>query len=600
MYKQLENLETFSTLDIRFASLMRELGDDSPETTLAAALVCKQSREGNVCLDIGSVAGSELVDEQGEVELLCPDKDTWWNVLSASPLVGSPGEYAPLVFEKQAGRLYLHRYFEHENDVAGILYAMATSSPQNIPGALLQKDLDTLFGSDMSPNWQKVAAATAAVRRLSVISGGPGTGKTTTVAKILALLVKQHPEWTIRLAAPTGKAAARLQESVNLALHQLNWPDEYIQKIPRDVHTIHRLLGAVLNTNKYRYNSKNKLPADLVVVDEASMVDLPLMAALLRALRPSAHLILLGDKDQLASVEAGAVLGDICGRTEPNSFTREQKDFFRECLHTEISGTDATSPFADCVVQLEHVYRFPEESGINKAAKAVKAGKGKELLSYLQEEKYREVNWLQLSSPGQLAELVNAYSLPQARRLLDSDNAEEALAKFKGFRLLSPLRRGPFGVQGLNSLTENLLREQGTISTPGPWYKGRPIMVTCNDYRLGLANGDTGVVWPGENGLEAVFGSQETGSFRLPLLRLPSLETVFALTVHKSQGTEFNDLLLVLPPKDSPVLTRELIYTAITRARQSITIAGTPEVLKQAVQRPTSRTSGLEEKLWEK
>jgi len=598
---QIAGLETFSTLDIHFAGLMQELGEDSYEVSLAAALASKHSREGDVCLDLSQLAGTSLTDSKGEVELTCPDMRNWSTELSRSHLVGSPGEFTPLVFDEQGVRLYLHRFFEYERDLANILLAMADTQVEDISTASLKEDLDHLFPEQnhSSPDWQKVAAAIASLRKLAVISGGPGTGKTTTVAKILALLLKQHPNWNLRLAAPTGKAAAKLQEAVNSVLQHLNWPREYLDKIPKNVQTIHRLLGAMPNSNKFRFNRDNKLPVNLLVVDEASMVDMPLMGELLRALPESAHLILLGDKDQLASVEAGAVLGDICGKTAVNFFTPKLQDLFPELTGPEIIDTNPAPRITDCVVQLEHVYRFSTDSGINQAARAVKSGKGGDLLEYLQDDNYPEIHWLQISNSSQLRQIVQDYSLPHAKNILDSGSAENALQELSEFSVLTPLRHGTFGVQGLNTLTEDLLRHHAIISNSGPWYKGRPIMVTRNDHRLGLANGDVGVVWPGEHGLEAVFGFLEEDSRRFPLLRLPSLETVFALTVHKSQGTEFQDVLLVLPPQDNPVLTRELVYTAITRARESITIAGTPKVLKQAVDRPTSRTSGLKERLWE-
>jgi exodeoxyribonuclease V alpha subunit len=449
-----------------------------------------------------------------------------------------------------------------------------------------------------------VAAFAAARRRFCVITGGPGTGKTTTVAKILALLVEQSGSRELRaaLVSPTGKGAARLQEAMKKAKGSLACEERVKSLIPDEASTIHRLLGPAKDSPYFRFNALNHLPVDAVVVDEASMVDLALMSKLVQAIPSQARLILLGDKDQLSSVEAGAVLGDICdtGRSRPFS-----KGFCAEMQETagyEMRGAKVAPEMSDSIVQLIRSYRFGDESGIASASRSVNEGNADAALKIFQDATGGDLHWNLLPSPKSLLHALKDRVLEEFHFLFQVSDPQEALDHLDRFRIICALRQGPFGVNTVNLLVEHLLRGQKLIRGEGRWYRGRPVMITRNDYNQHLYNGDIGIALPdpGSDGELRVFFRAPDGALRLlHPVRLPEHETVYAITVHKSQGSEFDRLLLILPDKDSPVLTRELVYTGITRAREGVEVWGRENVFRAAVGRRTTRVSGLRDALWE-
>jgi exodeoxyribonuclease V alpha subunit len=479
----------------------------------------------------------------------------------------------------QKGRLYFLRYFRYQETLAGQILTMASAGLDEIDEPALQDSLERLFplnGED--DDRQRNAATTAMLRRFSVISGGPGTGKTSTVVRILCLLLEQpggmHKR--IAMAAPTGKAAARLSSSIVSIRASLACADEVKLAIPESVTTIHRLLGTLPGSSRFRHSARNPLPYDTVIVDEASMVDLPLMTALTTALLPSARLILLGDKDQLASVAAGAVLGDICR-----------------------AGETTGSMLDGCVTVLEKNFRFSEGSGISGLSKAVNAGDEKAALLLFRDPgkagidldptPTREAMRIRLAVP-----VLDGY-----RSFLEAENPAEALRRFERFRILCALREGPWGASGTNQVSESLLGAVGLIHPDGIFYRGRPLLVTENDYTHRLFNGDNGIIFndPDSGALRAFFAAPDGSVRSLPPEFLPQHETAFAMTVHKSQGSEFDHVLLILPPEDKALLTRELIYTGITRAKESITVWSDETVFASAIRRRTDRRSGLREEL---
>jgi exodeoxyribonuclease V alpha subunit len=660
-----------SPLDYHFGGLIARLsGNDDPELFLAAALVSKHTGQGHVCFDLSSVAGRPVFEEErAEVPLTLtfPRLHPWRDKIEQSPAVGKPGEFRPLILDGKH-RLYLYRYWEYENRLADCIKERSRAAVDSIDRPLLMDGLARHF-PETDPggrtDWQKVAALTSVVRKLCIISGGPGTGKTTTVAKILALLLEQAKGgrlW-IALAAPTGKAATRLEEAIAEAVSRLDCPDAVKEAIPRDASTLHRLLGAVSSSPYFRRNAENPLTQDVVVVDEASMVDLALMAKLASALPDHARLILLGDKDQLASVEAGAVLGDMCntGSLHPYSGSAEELLLGAEAHSRggEESGGNGQPAIATCIVELRKSYRFGEESGIGALSRAIKKGDGAGALELLRNGRFQDIEWKELPHPEALVRALRSPVLEGFRQFFDSSGTSEMWDGFGRFRILCALRRGPFGAAALNTLVEQVLREQRIIQ-PGQWYHRRPIMVTRNDYNLRLFNGDIGFVldhWEDvENGtggarthgarddatdaagddgvrddegdtgtkdgveddardgadgrrrvesgagcevrMRAVFPVSNGPPRAFPPSRLPEHETVYATTVHKSQGSEFDEVLLILSDRESPALTRELLYTGITRARKRLVVWGREDVFRAAASKRIQRSSGLRDAIW--
>jgi exodeoxyribonuclease V alpha subunit len=478
--------------------------------------------------------------------------------LGLSPLVSNGGA-TPLVLH--GGRLYLHRYYRYETRLAEQIRAMAARHlPVGPEGGLA----DILFAAgEPTTDWQREAARLALRQTLTIICGGPGTGKTT-VVKILALLLEAAEggrELAIALAAPTGKAAMRLGEAIGRSRMRLALPEQIGGRLPTNASTLHRLLGVRRGSVQFRHNRENPMGWDVVVVDEASMVDLAMMSKLVDAIKPGARLILLGDKDQLASVESGAVLGDFIRGLPDN--TIELRKTFRFDAHIKrlaeaINSADSAAAWA--------VFADP---------KAVSA-------SRLEEEVISFIS-------NRYARFMAAANKPGGA------DTREVFALFNGFRVLSAVRYGSRGVEALNRRVELALARQGFGCRPETWYPGRPVIITSNDYGLDLYNGDIGICLsdPGTGELQVWFERADGGFLSYAPARLPLRDTVFAMTVHKSQGSEFDEVLVILPEEDNRILSRELVYTAVTRAKKMVRLVAEKEILRLALSRNIERASGL-------
>jgi len=588
-----------TALDLAFAQYLNDAQPGSdPRHTLLAALTSHQYGRGHACLDLQLLAdfGVAALGWDSRLQELLPA-----DLAAAAPnLPWVCGPNSPLVLE--AKRLYLRRNWQAEQVIRASIQ-VRLAHPCRVTDNL-RAALDSLFDTQLSdaPDWQKVACALAARGRFTLITGGPGTGKTTTVVRLLGLLqsqaIRAGKPLRIALAAPTGKAAARLGESIVQAIQKL--PDHMQAHIPTQAHTLHKLLQV---RTAVQASAAPSLALDLVVVDEASMIDLELMARLLAAVPLSASLILLGDKDQLASVEAGAVMGQLCDRAEQGGYSADTVQWLQANCGVDVSAwAGSGSSLAQQTVMLRRSLRFAADSVIGQWASAVNAGERKQVadlwsaappwhvqqaasVTRLEPQQGFDARMAELAHTGWRHWLA-ALGLISAQA--DDTQARQLLSTFGQFQLLCAVRDGPWGVTALNRSVSRALG----FAVEG-WYAGRPVMVTRNDYHLKLMNGDVGLCLPTAQGLRVAFAQGAALRWVLPS-RLDAVETVFVMTVHKSQGSEFDHVALVLPDKMVPVLSRELLYTGITRAKQRLTLV-VPQagVLRQAVAAKILRSGGL-------
>lgn len=587
-----------SDLDLHFASLMGRLASDmGQELLLAAALVSHVSSEGHVCLSLADWSDQVIGDAGIGGTFQLPSLSVWRARLIQYQVVGRPGERTPLILD-YADRLYLQRYWAYEQQLATGLLELSQAEVIAPDPARLRPLLSQLFPvqEKIKTNWQKIAAAVSLMRRLTVISGGPGTGKTSTVVRILALLLQQAGDepLSIALAAPTGKAAARLQASIQQAINQLPLDASLIERIPDRAMTLHRLMGSRRDSILFRHSAENPLSCDLLIIDEASMVDVALMAKVIAALPAQARLILLGDRHQLASVEAGAVLGDIC--SEGQGFSLPFRAQLACLVGAEmLPDTPSQGALSDSIVELVHSYRFDQDSGIGRLAVAVNRGDAAAALSLLQDQRFNDIHLLRRTDDPVAVALFH-YS-DYLRRVRQGAPVEEIFAAYEKFRVLCVLRLGEQGVSGLNAAIHAGLVAAHLIPATDPWYPGRPLLITHNDHNLQLYNGDIGILLTDEAGQKRVYFQTPNGYRTVSPSRLPRHETAFALTVHKSQGSEFERVLFVLPANDNPLLSRELIYTGLTRSRTQLTLCDQAGVLTTALRQRIKRTSGLKDLL---
>ncbi len=550
----LRELPAVDPLDAQLAAMLvrRSVGDDSHRVAIAIAtvLLSRARREGHSALSLRQLArqAGDLQAGAGHalLETLPLREESWWTeLLVTSPVLGNGQLVTPLVLRD--GLLQFHRYFAAEERIAvRIRDLLAAPLVDGVPA-------------------------------FSIVTGGPGTGKTTRVATSLVGMVTAQPDLRVALAAPTGKAAARLTESIRQRLHATDAvaaADETTRRALMDLEarTLHRLLSYNGETDTFRRNAGNPLPYDLVIVDEASMVDVLLLDSLLAALRAGARLMLVGDHHQLSSVEAGDVLGVLCRAAE---------------------SAPAAAPLHRAVTRLTRSWRFSDGEGIGAAASGILDGDAGAVWRIGHDTAETSVR---IAPPAATADVLLAPVVPQLERCLAAESVEAMLDALEAFRLLSPEREGRRGVRGLNEAVERWLSRRGR-AVNDTWYHGRPVLVTANDYSTRVFNGDIGVVWRSEGRTAVYFRSLDGTTRAIAPGRLPAVETAWAMTVHKSQGSEFDDVVLVLPNEESRVMSRELLYTGVTRAKRTVTIIGSEASLRAAVQQRTERTSGLGQRL---
>jgi len=540
--------------DVRVAERICVLAKETDErVALAVALLVRGLRGGSVCVELATVASAVGIEE-----VLWPEPTEWLSAVRDSPLLCEP----PVLHLYDDRLLYLDRYWCEEKQVCDDLLALQASRPSaDLPAS------QRLFPAGFEE--QRQAAEIALAQAVTVLTGGPGTGKTTTVARLLALVAGQagaaRPR--IALAAPTGKAAARLQEAVQQEVAKLDAADQ-ARLGELQAMTLHRLLGSRPDSaSRFRHNRGNRLPHDVIVVDETSMVSLTMMARLLEAVRPGTRLVLVGDADQLASVEAGAVLADL------------------------VDGLSARTDVRVATLKTSH--RFGESIG--HLAEAIRVGDADRALALLRsgDEHIEFIEDNDATDPMRSVLLLHALRLREAA-LLGADDV--ALATLDEHRLLCAHREGPYGVRHWNRQVERWLSEETGQPPWSEWYPGRPLLVTANDYGLRVYNGDTGVVINGPDGLRAVIASA-SGPLDFATSRLSDVETMHSMTIHKSQGSQVNEVTVLMPAEDSRLLTRELFYTAVTRAKTKVRVVGTDAAVRAAIGRQAIRATGLRQRL---
>jgi len=661
--------------DVQLAVRLAEIDDTIDTQLLLAAALCSYAvGQGDTCLSLSGCAQFEFFTAESqqsrldlatnaglevtETKILSPSPRVWRQHLLAQTCVGTQGDSTPLIVHGE-DRLYLGRYFDLEQRLierlrhfVGQKSSLLTDSlptaqrslPDNLQklaGTLTKifnidsgkaSALDADFATDASADlttdaptdlttdasaadWQCVAAALGSTTPLSIITGGPGTGKTYTVAALLACLGEQYNEQSrprIALAAPTGKAATRLTESIREVSRLLPVSDDVKRYINVEAQTLHRLLAIVPGRVTPRYHCGRRLPFDVVIVDEASMVDLPMMSRLFDALLDDASVVLLGDKDQLSSVESGMVLGDICGTRAATEFDQPLAKSIKNLTGQSVVATEVVSEISNNIVYLQRSYRSQDSGGISALARSINCGNSTETLEILQSSAFGNVT---LAAHSEFTDLLETEVLPVYGELpatavsVDSVDIEKSLTVLTRVSVLCALKRGRFGAAGVNDILRKLITPTEQLPGTGSHYAGRPIMIRENSTPMRLYNGDTGLVlrtntYDNENPLLRVYfpgsdGSAETPDYRsFATARMPEHETAYAMTIHKSQGSEFETVVVVLPQEDSPLLSRELLYTAVTRAKKKIVVVANEEILRVAVNRRASRQSGLRDALW--
>lgn len=601
---------------------------------LLAALVSFQVMQGHTALHLNSTAAklpfglgnspderdfsADILQKIGRIEPLA-----WQEALRGHiAFSDSPEKVSPLLFQHHL--LYFYRYWQAERNIA-VYLRQAVEFSENFATVETDKEiLERLFPTQSEePDWQKIAVATALRKRFCVISGGPGTGKTTTVARLLLALQEKQMRagakpLKVALAAPTGKAAARLKESIADSMTKLQPTFE----VPSAASTIHRLLGIRTQSDKPMFHAKNPLHLDLLVVDEASMVDLFVMEKLLAALKPTTRLVMLGDKDQLTSVEAGGIMGEL-GRFITQGYSQTHSNYLYQVTgYRPVSQTEVPQ-ICDSLCHLRKSYRFDENSGIGRVAAEVNAQQAGKSWQSFANPQFNDLVRIEYSNAKQFSEkqrrirhcvhLVEVKAVELYRDYLElvnrrrknptSVSVDEIFNAFQKVRFLSALRVSELGAERLNQTIAEALRSAKLVkfNHSRDRYVGKPIIITQNSPQNHLSGGDIGIVLPDENGgLRVYFDTKTDGKHRsLAISRIPESEPAYVMTVHKSQGSEFEHALLVMPLNIAPVVSRELIYTAITRAKSKFTLFSDEKVWKQGIKTNIQRQSGLREQLSE-
>jgi len=621
--KKYKNRDGFSEIDLQFAEFITKMAQEENYLLfLTSAMTSWALRNDHICMDLKRFASSEFPIYTGGAELASdaddelqtfklPGFDEWKGGISGFAQIISRDRETPLILDEY-DRVYLHKYWNFEMKLAGIIvnhHKTDISVADNFTYSSLCSCSSYFKEPDNELNLQKLAIFTSLINNFVLITGGPGTGKTTIVSVILSMMLDKNPNLNIKLCAPTGKAAGRLRESISDEIKNISpavtLTTELLEGL--ESYTVHRLLGYNYLSPNFKHDENNKLKADVLVIDEASMISLSMFHKLFKAVSQSTKVIILGDKDQLASVEAGAVLANIYDAGTPNRFSSS----FIKC-YNKFTGVDAglhinneSTPLSDCIVELKKSYRFDDNEGIGLIKNAVHnvdstgvdivMDKAKELKKGFvlhRLPKSADIEEKLTDYVNNLTILVDGEKIP-FKNYINASTAEEAYSILSEFKILCSHNLGRYGVSNINNIIHKIVFGRDNSS------KGLPILIKENSRQLELYNGDIGILWPDENNIEKAYFPQPGTSKLKPvqISVLPAYNEVFAMTVHKSQGSGFQNVLIILPEKDSPLLTRELIYTGITRAKKYCELWANDDVFKASVLRKTERDSGLKDQI---
>lgn len=573
--EELQKKDKISLLELEFGRFLYSLASENSYLSIISGMICVQEQiSGHICTRIDDILSNFIYKPLFEHEVT---RESLSEELLSTTFVGKPGENQPLILE--GDKLYLQKFWKYELELADFLLQKSKITHSiNLESRNL---VDNIFDEDSSKgNNQKTAVLLSLLKDLVIISGGPGTGKTFTVKKIIEVLNQKNPGINIALSTPTGKAAQRLNES--LEANPLSYKKNKAT-------TIHKLLGARGTTGTFKYHKGNKLPYDVLIVDEASMLDISLWIHLIRAIKKDTKLILLGDKNQLSSVEAGSILGDICSEaTETFSLT-----ISKELFTGEASSTNSES-LNDCIIELTKSYRFGNKSGIKLFAESVNSGNNKYAIEILKAHAHEEVISREPTTAS-IEELIRNYVIVPFLNGLDNGLDFE---HNKRFQILCALRKGPYGTEYINAVAERELKKRLGVRVAEEWYEGRPVIITKNNSLLKVRNGEIGICIKNHiNGLfEVVLEHREDSP--ISVSRVQDYEPAFATTIHKSQGSEYDHVAILLSNQPNPLLTRQLLYTAVTRARESVLIIGSSSVISSTIVQSIVRRSGLKYKIW--
>ena len=620
--RQLKSRDGFHDIDLQFADFIINLaGKDEPLLYLAAAVAAYFLRNSHICIDLNRISGTKFPIYENIrtyyntdlMQITLPQLDEWREKLAEFSEIVSSNAITPLILDSSS-RLYLHRYWNYESALAKLIREKCGTKLNRIktftPGSISSVSNYFMNSPTDTVDWQQVAIFAALVNNFTLITGGPGTGKTTVASAILTMLLDNDPDLKIKLCAPTGKAAGRLKESIAEELPNLNPKNSETKHKLKELesYTIHRLLEGIRLTPHFRRNKNNPLQADIIIIDEASMVSLTLFAKLMDAVPKSARVILLGDKDQLASVEAGAVLANICEISEPNRFSSDFCNAFNSLQKNNKYSLDQThrsTSLTNSVVLLKKSRRFDDTKGIGLLKNAIN-NLDKQSIEEIMKTVHKASDELcLLKSPdipdieSKIKTYIDSITLKinnsevKFRDYINAETVEKAYQIYSEFRILCSHYVGKYGAKNINNIIHYLLL--GSTRNE----KGSPVMITENNNQLELYNGDIGLIWPDKDGInKAYFPHLNNEKLRaISISVLPAHDEVYAMTIHKSQGSGFQKVLMILPNVDSPLLTKELIYTGITRAKKYCEIWANDDVLSKAVLRKTVRDSGLKDKL---